>query len=215
MRIKLIGALSSCLLVAVFLAVPHRARIRKDPRRPTSCSSCRHRWPATPVGSTVMQPRNRRRGRRSTSTSPDARKYTGYLNAKHDGALAKVGGGNKIYDYTTVFNGFAAQLTDAQAKTLQAVDGVLTVEKAEMLSVDTSSTPSFLGLDQPGGLWDKLGGVNKGGLGSGAGEDVVIGDVDGGYWPENPAFSDRKVNVANREPLSPQGDGVQRCLRGG
>ncbi len=74
---------------------------------------------------------------------------------------------------------------------------MLTVEKAETVEVNTSSTPAFLGLNAPGGLWDQLGGVNKGGLGKGAGEDVVIGDVDGGYWPENPAFSDRKVDGSN------------------
>ena len=104
---------------------------------------------------------------------------------------------HKIYDYTAVFNGFAAKLTEAQAAKLELAEGVLVVEKAQNFELDTSSTPAFLGLDQPGGLWDQLGGVNKGGLGSGAGEDVVIGDVDGGYWPENPAFSDRKVDGSN------------------
>src|SRR6266540_6853256 len=134
------------------------------------------------------------KGKKLDASSPAAQRYAGYLQDKHDGTLAKVGGADKLYDYTTVVNGFAAKLTSEQAAALEAQSGVLTVEKAETLQVDTSSTPAFLGLSAPGGLWEQLGGVNKTGLGRGAGEDVVIGDVDGGYWPENPAFSDRKVD---------------------
>ena len=80
---------------------------------------------------------------------------------------------------------------------------VAVVEKAENVSVDatatTGSSDAFLHLSDNGGLWDKLGGVSKGGLNSGAGEDVVFGDVDGGGGdrPENPAFSDRKVDGSN------------------
>jgi subtilase family protein/fibronectin type III domain protein/peptidase inhibitor I9/PA domain-containing protein len=137
------------------------------------------------------------KGKKLDASSKDAERYAGYLQSKHDSALDRVGGATKIYDYTAVFNGFAADLTEAQAAKLEASKGILSVEKAENVEVDTSSTPAFLGLSSKGGLWDQLGGTGKGGLGSGAGEDVVIGDVDGGYWPENPAFSDRKVDGSN------------------
>jgi subtilisin family serine protease len=133
------------------------------------------------------------KGKKLDASSADAQKYAGYLTAKHDSALARVGG-DKVYDYTAVFNGFAARLTEEQAAKLAATKGVVVVERAEQLEVDTSSTPSFLGLDRPGGMWAQLGGVGKGGVGSGAGEDMVIGDVDGGVWPENPAFSARKLD---------------------
>jgi Subtilase family/Fibronectin type-III domain/Peptidase inhibitor I9/PA domain len=137
------------------------------------------------------------KGKKLDASSKDAKKYADYLQSKHDDALDRVGGGTKIYDYTAVFNGFAANLTGAQAARLEASKGIVSVEKAENVEVDTSSTPAFLGLNAKGGLWDQLGGVDKGGLGAGAGEDVVIGDVDGGYWPENSAFSDRKVDGSN------------------
>jgi subtilase family protein/fibronectin type III domain protein/PA domain-containing protein/peptidase inhibitor I9 len=137
------------------------------------------------------------KGKKLDATSADAQKYAALLTDKHNKALDKVGAGNKIYDYTAAFNGFAANITEEQAAKLDTVKEVLSVEKAETVRVDTSSTPAFLGLDKPGGLWAQLGGVNKGGVGSGAGEDVVIGDVDGGYWPENPSFSDRKVDGSN------------------
>jgi subtilisin family serine protease len=137
------------------------------------------------------------KGKKLDAGSPAAQRYKGYLQSQHTGAIDAVGGAPRLYDYTTVFNGFAANLTEAQAAKLEARNDVLSVEKAETVHLDTSSTPAFLGLSAPGGLWDQLGGTGKGGLASGAGEDIVIGDVDGGYWPENPAFSDRKVDGSN------------------
>lgn len=110
--------------------------------------------------------------------------YVAYLNFKHDEALAKVGG-QKLYDYTYTFNGFAARLSLEQANKLAAMDGVLAVSPDEIFTVDTASTPTFLGLDAPGGLWEQLGGVGS------AGDGIVIGIIDSGIWPENPSFSDR------------------------
>src|SRR5688572_27452706 len=119
----------------------------------------------------------------------DARveKYFGYLNSKHDNALQKVGAAKKLYSYGYVFNGFAAELSDAQAEKLKAMKDVLTVWKDEERTVDTNRTPAFLGLSASGGLWDQLGGQSS------AGEDIVIGVVDSGFWPENPSFSDRNA----------------------
>src|SRR5688500_20205334 len=47
--------------------------------------------------------------------------------------------------------------------------------------MDTATTPAFLGLNQTGGLWSK--GIK--------GENVIIGIVDSGIWPESQSFSDR------------------------
>ncbi|MGE5715299.1 MAG: S8 family peptidase [Acidobacteriota bacterium] len=111
--------------------------------------------------------------------------YAGYLDARHDAALVAAGGGRKVYGYHYSFNGFAAELTDAQAARMAGVSGVLAVSKDELRDMDTSSTPTFLGLDAPGGLWDQLGGTGK------AGDGIIIGVVDSGIWPESLSFSDR------------------------
>ena len=110
--------------------------------------------------------------------------YGRYLQGKHDAALNSVGG-RKLYDYQYTFNGFSAVMSAEQAEVLAQKAGVLSVTPNEVYYVDTSSTPAFLGLTDPGGLWDQLGGVGS------AGEDIIIGIIDSGIWPENPSFSDR------------------------
>lgn len=118
--------------------------------------------------------------------SSDVVNYVAYLKTKHDNALGKVGG-QKLYDYTYSYNGFAAKLTLEQANKLVAMDGVLAVNPDELLTLDTSSTPDFLGLTADGGLWSQ--GVT--------GEGVIIGIVDGGIWPESLSFSDRTGENGN------------------
>jgi subtilisin family serine protease len=127
-----------------------------------------------------------KKGQKIDPYSSDVVNYVAYLKTKHDNALGKVGG-QKLYDYTYSYNGFAARLTLEQANKLAAMNGVLAVNPDELLTLDTSSTPAFLGLNAPGGLWTQ--GVT--------GEGVIIGIVDGGIWPESMSFSDRTGTNGN------------------
>lgn len=131
-----------------------------------------------------------KKGQKIDPASPDVVKYAAFLGGKHNEALGKAGG-RKLYDYVYSFNGFAAELDDAQAAVLRALPGVLAVTKDEALALDTATTPTFLGLNAPGGLWDQAGGVGN------AGENVIVGIVDGGIWPEHPSFSDRTGTNGN------------------
>jgi hypothetical protein len=121
-------------------------------------------------------------GAKIDASNPDTQNYRRYLNSRHDEAIQRVGG-RKVYSYDLVFNGFAAELTDAQAAKLASTPGVLSVTKDEMRYADTSSTPKFLGLTDRGGLWDQLGGARN------AGDGIVVGIIDSGIWPENPSFA--------------------------
>jgi subtilisin family serine protease len=125
-------------------------------------------------------------GKKFDSTTAAATKYASYLTGAHDAALSKVGGASKLYDYLFSFNGFAAKLTGAQAASLAKTAGVVAVTPQELIKADTSSSPSFLGLDDPttGGLWTAAGGNLKG-------EGVIIGIIDSGIWPESLSFTDR------------------------
>ncbi|HXH33531.1 MAG TPA: S8 family serine peptidase [Plantibacter sp.] len=124
-------------------------------------------------------------GDKVNPNSQKVQKYVAHLNGKHADAAAAVGA-EKFYDYAYSFNGFAAKMSQQQAEKLAQLGGVVDVSKDVLSQPETSSTPSFLGLDQPGtGLWAKLGGPAS------AGENVVVGIVDTGIWPEHPSFSDQ------------------------
>ena len=125
------------------------------------------------------------KGQKIDPNSADVVRYVSYLDSRHTGALDRVGGGRKVYDYRYTFNGFAAQLTADQAEKMASVPGVFSVSPDELNYADTSSTPTFLGLDAAGGLWEQLGGVGS------AGDGIIIGLVDSGIWPESLSFTDR------------------------
>lgn len=131
------------------------------------------------------------KGKKIDPNSPRVVNYVDYLNARHAAALNKAGGGQKVYDYNYSFNGFSAKLSHGQAKKLQSVEGVVAVHADELRFLDTATTPHFIGLDSDGGLWEQLGGVGS------SGEDIIIGIVDGGIWPESLSFTDRTGTNGN------------------
>jgi subtilisin family serine protease len=128
------------------------------------------------------------RGQKINPNSPAVSNYLAHLANRHDAVLQGVGNGRKLYSYGYVFNGFAAELTEAQAQRLAFTKGVLAVNKDELRQLDTSSTPSFLGLTGSSGFWEAK---------SAKGEGVVIGIVDSGVWPESDSFTDRVGSNGN------------------
>jgi subtilisin family serine protease len=125
------------------------------------------------------------RGQKLDPNDPAVSSYAAYLDGTHDDVLRAVGGGRKLYDYRYAVNGFTAVLTPSQAAQLAQTPGVASVEPDAAAPLGTATSPRFLGLDAPGGLWEQVGGAGS------AGENVIIGMVDGGVWPEHPSFSDR------------------------
>lgn len=126
-------------------------------------------------------------GQKVDPNSAKVVRYAEYLDSRHSSALARAGASadSKVYDYRYSFNGFAAKLTPAAVAKLSRDSAVLTVEKAQDVSIDTATTPAFLGLTEPGtGLWSQ----------NIKGENVIIGVVDSGIWPESKSFSDRDAN---------------------
>lgn len=157
-------------------------------------------------------------GSKIDPASTDVVKYVGYLKYRHDALLKSVGASKKLYDYSYSYNGFAAKLTAAQANKLAVAKGVVAVTPDKLHEVDTSSTPTFLGLTDPGGLWAQLGGPTGTRTVAGAGEGIVIGVVDSGVWPESKSFSDRNANgqliYSNLSPASFHGkcDGAAQVI---
>ncbi len=122
------------------------------------------------------------KGQKINPLDPKVIKYAGFLDGKHDLAMRSVGATKKLYDFRFSYNGFAAELNAKQAEAIKKLPNVISVNANEMYTMDTSSTPTFLGLAGETGFWQTFGAK---------GENIVIGLVDSGIWPEHPSFSDR------------------------
>ncbi|XP_058068192.1 subtilisin-like protease SBT2.5 [Magnolia sinica] len=117
-------------------------------------------------------------------TSESVISYSHHLEKQHDAfleALFEKGTYKKLYSYRYLINGFAIHTSPEQAEALRSIPRVKHVEKDMKVKRLTTHTPQFLGL--PTGVWPTGGGFDR------AGEDIVIGFVDSGIYPQHPSFS--------------------------
>lgn len=140
------------------------------------------------------------KGTKINPNSKHVKKYAAYLEAQQDAAMESVGA-QKVYSYRYGLNGFAARMTEADAQALKLRADVVDVWKDELRQLDTNTSPAYIALTEGGEAWSK-------GL---TGEDVVIGIVDSGIWPEHPSFADvptpKKGNKGPAIPYGPAPDG--------
>ena len=97
-------------------------------------------------------------GTQYSSHSVAAVTYNNYLRAKQAAVLSTVTANAPISQFDTVFNGFTARLTAAQAAQLSLNANVAAVAEDQLLTPATISTPTFLGLTAPGGVWSQTAG---------------------------------------------------------
>ena len=132
-------------------------------------------------------------------SASDVQDYVQYLGDKRSAVLATVANAPVIANYDVVLNGFAAMLTDAEVLKLKSNSAVADVQADVARHVDTVSTTNFLKLTAAGGLYSQYAGGHLV-----KGEDMVVGIVDGGIWPENPSFADR-VDANGKPTFDPNG----------
>ncbi|KDP41713.1 hypothetical protein JCGZ_16120 [Jatropha curcas] len=90
-----------------------------------------------------------------------------------------------LYSYTHVINGFSAHLSPFEHEALKKSPGYISSFKDLPVKLDTTRSPTFLGLtSNSGGAW----------LPSNYGEDIIIGVVDTGIWPESESYSDKGIS---------------------
>ncbi|KAJ3674591.1 hypothetical protein LUZ60_005207 [Juncus effusus] len=85
-----------------------------------------------------------------------------------------------LYTYQMALHGFSSILTHEQAEKISNSPGVIGVYKDKLVKLQTTHTPNFLGLNPDFGLWPD----------SNFGDDVIIGLIDSGIWPESLSFDD-------------------------
>jgi len=122
------------------------------------------------------------KGDKINPNSAHVKKYQTFLKESHDKTLLSAGASPsaKVNEYTFALNGFSALLTPAEAGQLKLQKGVLRVLPDEMRYPQTDSSPAFLGLTAPAGVWQT----------GYKGDNVVVGIIDSGIWPEHPSFAD-------------------------
>lgn len=89
-----------------------------------------------------------------------------------------------LYTYNHAVTGFSATLTPKQASSIRRIPGILSVLPDRVQQVHTTHTPTFLGLTDTFGLWPN----------ADYADDVIIGVLDTGIWPERDSFSDQGLS---------------------
>ena len=114
--------------------------------------------------------------------TPAADAQAAVLEETHDEVLADAGvdDADKVQDYTNALNGFSAVMSHDEAVKLAGDSKVALVVPDELRQLTTDSSGEFLGLTGPGRAYAS-------GL---TGENVVVGVIDSGIWPEHPSFAD-------------------------
>ncbi|GFP97519.1 subtilisin-like protease [Phtheirospermum japonicum] len=101
----------------------------------------------------------------------------------YDSSLKSVSNSaNILYTYNNVIHGYSVRLTLDEAKLLEQQPGILSVQEDQIYKLHTTRSPEFLGL---------LNGDATFFPESSAPDDVIIGVLDTGVWPEVGSFNDR------------------------
>ncbi|RDY01051.1 Subtilisin-like protease SBT1.7, partial [Mucuna pruriens] len=85
-----------------------------------------------------------------------------------------------VYTYDDAMHGFSAVVSPDELESLKEARGFVAAYPDRSATIDTTHTFEFLSLDSTNGLWNA----------SNFGEDVIVGLIDSGIWPESESFKD-------------------------
>ncbi|WCJ17714.1 Subtilisin-like protease SBT3 [Euphorbia peplus] len=88
-----------------------------------------------------------------------------------------------LYTYKHVMEGFSVVLSQAQLDRLEELPSHIATFPETFGQPDTTHTSKFLGLNKNNGLWPT----------SRFGDDIIIGVLDTGIWPESESFNDKHM----------------------
>lgn len=101
-----------------------------------------------------------------------------------------------LYSYSSAMNGYAARLTETQARELMAQPGIKSVSRQKIYQLHTTHSPEFLGLDsaellgQQTPVFSGTDDPTNTTAGADSESDLVIGVFDTGVWPESASYDD-------------------------
>ncbi|KAL9327289.1 hypothetical protein ACSQ67_007934 [Phaseolus vulgaris] len=104
------------------------------------------------------------------------------LAAVHSGSIEQAQASH-VYSYKHAFRGFAAKLSEEQASQISKMPGVVSVFPNSKRKLHTTHSWDFMGL-----LDDQT--METLGYSIRNQENIIIGFIDTGIWPESPSFSD-------------------------
>jgi subtilisin family serine protease len=122
-------------------------------------------------------------GEQLDDDDPAVEQYVDHLAAEQTEALdtAGVAPEDRGRSYAYALNGMEAELTADEVVALERQPSVAKVVPNSLRQLTTDNSGEFLGLD------DRSGGAYASGY---TGEDVVVGVIDSGIWPEHASFAD-------------------------
>lgn len=88
-----------------------------------------------------------------------------------------------IYNYNHALDGFSAFLSVDEVEALKKTPGFISAYRDKTVKLDSTHTPEFLSLNPSVDLWPD----------SNFGEDVIVGVLDSGIWPESKSFNDKGI----------------------
>jgi subtilisin family serine protease len=125
-------------------------------------------------------------GRPLEASSSDVRAYLSYAERMESGVMARlrqeVPSARLLYSYRFAYGGLALTLPGNEVGALARIPHVVAVQRSTIEHPLTDVTPFFLHAVD---LWPSLGGSKL------AGDNVTVGVIDTGIWPEHPSFKDR------------------------
>lgn len=95
-----------------------------------------------------------------------------------------------LYTYNTALHGFSVLLSPDELQALRNISGVISAYSDKIVTLDTTHSQEFLSLSPSIGLWPA----------SSYGEDVIIGIIDSGVWPESESFKGDGMTAGPRVP---------------
>jgi subtilisin family serine protease len=132
-------------------------------------------------------------------------RYTAHRAARIGSAIgARVPGARLGTVFTTVYGGVAARVPANQIGKLLRIPGVSAVQRDELAKPLDDNT-GFVGAT---GVWPSLGGADQ------AGQNVRVGIIDTGVWPEHPMLADTHGLSAVPHVACQFGDGTDTAHLG-